>query len=164
MLHFPLGGVKRDGGSCYLSKPLKKQRIRPELQARGHRRTRAAHAVELAEDYVEVVADLISEHGEARVSDIAARLGVTHVTVTKKIALLARDGLVTTKPYRSIFLTPAGEEMARRSKERHQIVLDFLLQLGVPKEAALADSEGIEHHVSSATLEAFSRFVKANKQ
>ncbi|MCB0345071.1 MAG: manganese-binding transcriptional regulator MntR [Bdellovibrionales bacterium] len=141
-------------------KPKVKRVVKPELQAKGHMRTRAAHATELAEDYVEVISDLLDEHGEARVSDIAARIGVTHVTVTKKVSLLARDGLVTTKPYRSIFLTDLGREVARRSRERHQIVVDFLVKLGVPKDAAHTDAEGIEHHVSSVTLEAFKRFVK----
>lgn len=129
------------------------------LKTRGHVATRRAHSTELAEDYVEVIADLIAESGEARAIDIARRLGVTHVTVTKKIARLARDGLVSTKPYRSIFLTGEGQEIAARCRERHQIVMNFLIALGVDKEVALTDSEGIEHHVSDETLAAFKRFT-----
>lgn len=138
-------------------------RNKPDVQAKGHSRRREDHASELAEDYVEVIADLIDEQGEARVIDIAHRLGVTHVTVSKKVTLLARDGLVETKPYRAIFLTKHGREMAARSKERHQVVLDFLRALGVKAEVALADAEGIEHHVSEETLKAFRRFLRKSK-
>ena len=143
------------------SKP--KENCPEQAQARGHHQTREAHATELAEDYVEVIADLIDETGEARAIDIARRLGVTHVTVNKKINRLMRDGLVSTQPYRSIFLTDDGWEIAKKSRERHKIVLDFLIALGVSQGVAIADSEGIEHHVSDETLQAFKRYLKANK-
>lgn len=129
------------------------------LSSSVHQKTRAAHLTELTEDYVEVIADLIEASGEARATDIARRLGVTHVTVTRKIARMARDGLVSTRPYRSIFLTPAGQKIAAQSREKHQIVMNFLIALGVDKKTALTDSEGIEHHVSEKTLQAFKRFT-----
>jgi DtxR family manganese transport transcriptional regulator len=127
--------------------------------ADGHRRTRLDHARELAEDYVELIDHLIREHGEARAVDIARHLGVTHVTVTKSIGRLRREGLVTAEPYRSIFLTPDGRELARQARERHRLVLDFLLAIGVPRSDAETDAEGVEHHVSRRTLEAMRRFV-----
>src|SRR5690242_4497095 len=77
-------------------------------RAAPHRSTRLAHASELAEDYVETIADLIDSHGEARVTDIAQSLGVSHVTVVRTVARLQRQRLVTARPYRSIFLTPRG--------------------------------------------------------
>ena len=70
-------------------------------QAERFRRVRDAHQAELAEDYVELIADLIEQTGEARVVDLSARLGVTNATVTNTIQRLQRDGLVTSKPYRS---------------------------------------------------------------
>lgn len=124
-----------------------------------HRRTRRAHASEIAEDYVEAIADLIDSAGEARVVDIARRLGVTHVTVTRTVARLQRDGLVTAKPYRSIFLTDAGRRLAEQARHRHEIVVAFLLSLGVSPAVAHADAEGIEHHVSRETLAAMERFA-----
>jgi DtxR family manganese transport transcriptional regulator len=132
----------------------------PATSARGHQRTREDHARELAEDYVEIIDDLIRETGEARAVDIAARLGVTHVTVTNTINRLKRGGLVTSEPYRSVFLTKEGKRLAEASRKRHQLVLDFLLALGVPEKEAEADAEGIEHHVSAATFEAMKRFLK----
>ncbi len=126
-------------------------------QAASHARTRKAHASELAEDYVEIVADLIASTGEARVVDIARRLGVSHVTVVRTLARLQRAGLVSTRPYRSIFLTGEGARLAEASRRRHEIVLAFLLWLGVPPAIAHTDAEGIEHHVSPQTLAAFER-------
>jgi len=133
---------------------------RDEHQASIHRRTRAAHSQEIAEDYVEVVADLIATHGEARAIDIARRMGVTHVTVTKTVARLQRAGLLTSRPYRSIFLTEKGQKMATDSRRRHDVVVRFLKAVGVSEENALSDAEGIEHHVSAETLAQFERFAK----
>jgi DtxR family manganese transport transcriptional regulator len=119
------------------------------------RRVREAHQTEVAEDYVELIADLIKHTGEARVVDLAERLGVTNATVNNTIQRLQRDGLVTSRPYRSIFLTAKGKELAEMASERHRIVRDFLIHLGVDPAIADADAEGIEHHVSDATLNAF---------
>lgn len=137
--------------------------VPPGAEPRWHHHTRQAHAVETAEDYVEVIANLIRTEGEARVVDVARRLGVTHVTVNRTIARLQRDGWVTAKPYRSIFLTPAGLELAHKVEKRHHLVIAFLRALGVPDAAASADAEGIEHHVGEETLRAFERFLTRHK-
>lgn len=121
-------------------------------RAAAFRKTREAHLTEVAEDYVELIGDLIAEEGEARLTDVAERLGVTQATASKVVARLRRDGLVENKRYRSIFLTERGREMADSSRERHRIVLEFLMALGLDEATAHADSEGIEHHVSDATL------------
>jgi len=132
--------------------------------ARRFRRVRDAHQTELAEDYVELIADLIEQTGEARVVDLAGRLGVTNATVNNTIQRLQRDGLVTCKPYRSIFLTDQGQALAATSRERHRIVRDFLIALGVDPETADADAEGIEHHVSNATLQAFRSYLRKERR
>jgi DtxR family transcriptional regulator, manganese transport regulator len=130
-----------------------------ERQAKRHQRVRVAHQMELAEDYVELIADLIEQSGEARVVDLAGRLGVTNATVNNTIQRLQREGLVVSKPYRSIFLTERGQTLAQASRERHRVVREFLIALGVDAETADADAEGIEHHVSEATLEAFRSYL-----
>ncbi|MEZ6015545.1 MAG: manganese-binding transcriptional regulator MntR [Planctomycetota bacterium] len=116
------------------------------------RRVRESHAMETAEDYVEAIADLIGATGEARVVELARIFGVSHVTVSRTVGRLQTNGLVTTEPYRPIELTELGQRLAAESKRRHQIVLDFLLSLGIPSETAHLDAEGMEHHVSAATL------------
>lgn len=114
----------------------------------------------MAEDYAETIADLITTMGEARIVDIADRLGVSHVTVVRAVARLQRDGFVSTQPYRAIFLTEKGMRLARESRERHDIVISFLKGLGISDETARADAEGIEHHVSPETLAAFAKCLK----
>jgi len=128
-------------------------------QARAHKATRRAHAHETAEDYAEAIADLIDAGGEARVVDLAGRLGVSHVTVVRTIARLKREGLVITRPYRSIFLTDEGRLLAADSRRRHAVVERFLRALGISEATVQADAEGIEHHVSEETLSAFERFA-----
>jgi DtxR family manganese transport transcriptional regulator len=133
----------------------------PRSDPRGDAaRARRDHAQELAQDYVELIADLIAHQGEARVVDLARRLGVTHVTVNRTIQRLQRDGFVSAEPYRAIFLTPAGERLARESRERHDLVVRFLVALGVPAAVAESDAEGIEHHVSRETLGAFRQYLE----
>lgn len=132
------------------------------LLPRRFSRIREDHATELAEDYLELIDDLIEETGEARAVDLARRMGVHHVTVTKAVGRLKRDGLVTSEPYRAIFLTDQGKRIAAKSRKRHRMVLDFLLALGVDREVAVLDAEGIEHHISPATMAAMRRFLKRN--
>jgi DtxR family manganese transport transcriptional regulator len=127
------------------------------------RQAREARRLELIEDYVELIADLIREGGEARQVDIAARLGVAQPTVAKMLRRLADEGLIARRPYRGVFLTEAGAALAERSRERHRIVETFLLALGVSADAARRDAEGIEHHASDETLAAFERFAAASR-
>ena len=133
----------------------------PEAPAQAERfgKTRAERSTALLEDYVELIADLFAANGEARATDVARRQGVTHPTALKNIARLRREGLVTARPYRGLFLTEAGRKLADAARARHRIVVDLLVAVGAPREAAEADAEGMEHHVSNATLKAFERFL-----
>jgi len=152
---------------------LRSERPRQEAQDEPVRpahfqAARAAQARVLLEDYVELIAELIRQGGDAEPqasvgpSRIARSLGVSHASAIKCIGRLCRAGLAETQPYRGVSLTQAGEALAARVQRRHRIVLDLLVSLGVPAEAAQADAEGIEHHVSSATLDAFERFLAAD--
>ncbi|WP_197916021.1 manganese-binding transcriptional regulator MntR [Thiosulfatihalobacter marinus] len=127
----------------------------PETQADGFATVRQAHGSEVAEDYVELIAELIETRGEARPVDIAERLGVKPPTVTKNISRLKAAGLVRREPYRAVFLTETGQALANACRHRHRIVVTFLISLGIDAETAERDAEGIEHHVSDATLAAF---------
>jgi len=128
--------------------------------ARNPSRTRQEHSEETAQDYVEMIAELIDTTGEARVIDLARRLGVTHVTVSRTLQRLRRAGFITSLPYRSIFLTAAGKRLSDESRHRHEVVVEFLQSIGVPAAVAHSDSEGIEHHVSSETLAAFEKHLR----
>jgi DtxR family manganese transport transcriptional regulator len=127
--------------------------------ARARKRDRAA----VAEDYVELIADLLDAEGEARSVDVANRLGVTQATVNAAVGRLQRDGLVETRPYRGLFLTEMGRRIAQAARRRHELVVRLLLALGLDPATAEADAEGIEHHVSDATLQAIERFLAGGR-
>lgn len=136
------------------------QLVNVEEHVEGFRQVREAHRRELIDDYVELISDLIREVGEARQVDMAARLGVSQPTVAKMLKRLATMGLIEMNPWRGVFLTAEGEKLAQESRERHQIVENFLLVLGVSPEIARRDAEGMEHHVSEETLDAFRLFTQ----
>lgn len=134
-----------------------------ETQARRFEKARTAQATAILEDYAELISDLIASEGEARPTDIARRLGVSHATAIKSIARLKREGLATSKLYRGVFLTESGESLAQRVRARHRLVIELLVAVGVPQAAAEVDAEGIEHHVSDETLAAFSRYLRKRR-
>ena len=129
-----------------------------------YQRIRDDHATELAEDYVEAIAEVIDENDVCRVTDLAEHFGVSHVTVIRAVRRFERDGLVKVEQNEPIELTQRGAELADACLRRHQIVYEFLLALGVAEKTAAADAEGIEHHVSSETLKHMTRFVRQRKQ
>ena len=131
-----------------------------DAQASGFEAVRAAHQSEMVEDYVELIADLISQAGSARPVEIAERLGVSQPTVSKNLARLKREGFIAHEPYRSVRLTGAGRRLAEACRIRHRIVVEFLKALGLPADIAERDAEGIEHHVSEETLTLFEAFTQ----
>jgi DtxR family transcriptional regulator, manganese transport regulator len=149
--------------ACYthrMSVAARKGSLPPaEDHAARFERQRKADRASVAEDYVELIADLLREEGEARAVDLARRIGVSQATVAATVARLRRDGLVETKPYRGLFLTKAGSAVAAATKARHELVVRFLLALGLDRETAEADAEGLEHHASEKALAAFAKFL-----
>lgn len=133
---------------------------KPTSIANRHRRTRNDHASETAEDYVEAIAEVIALSGRCRVVDLAERFAVSHVTVTRTVSRLQRDGLVETEPYGPISLTDQGRQLAAESHQRHATVLAFLRAIGVSESVAAADTEGIEHHVSPETLRCMQQLTR----
>ena len=131
-----------------------------DTQVESFRQTRNNRRTELVEDYVELIADLIDDGGEARQVDIAQRLGVAQPTVAKMLKRLVAERYIQQRRYRGIFLTDRGRLLASRSRERHRIVESFLRAIGVGEETARIDAEGIEHHVSPETLDAFRLFLE----
>ena len=125
---------------------------------------RNAHKTENTEDYLELIADLHNEIGEARIVDIAKKLGIAQATANKTIKRLQSQGFIKKEPYRSLFLTLKGQKVASYSKKRHKIVYNFLLNLGIDRKTAISDSEGIEHHVSKKTLRKMENFNKIKKR
>jgi len=125
------------------------------------KKVRNAHKTENTEDYLELIANLLNKNGEARIVDIAIKLGIAQATANKTIKRLQVQGYVKKEPYRSIFLTLKGQKIASHYKKKHNIVYGFLLNLGVDKKIAAADAEGIEHHVSKKTLSKMEKFNRS---
>ncbi len=151
------GSLGRDylGKYASMSTPSKKQSRSAPFQA-----TRSHHSQESAEDYTELIADLITEKGEARTCDIAKHLGISHVTALRTLQRLTHQGYVKAGGRQPISLTKKGAETASLSKRRHDILIRFFTALGVPRHISEIDVEGMEHHVSSVTLEAINRHLK----
>lgn len=115
---------------------------------------------EILEDYVEAIQEILEIKGDVKNADLAIHFGVSQATVNKNLKRLIASKLATSEPYRSIFLTNEGRKLAAISKEKHNIVYQFLIKLGVSKKIAQYDSEGIEHHVSDETLKLMKNFSK----
>ena len=137
---------------------------KPHKRSIPFRQTREQHLLEAAEDYTELIFELIEETGEARTGEIAKRLGISHVTALRTIKRLQREGFVNTEPRQPIVLTALGEKTAKAAQEKHIVLLDFLLQLGVPQKIAEKDVEGIEHHISKVTLDIIRAQLKNLKE
>jgi len=122
-------------------------------------RTRADHAIEILEDYTEAIAQINKENGECRVMDLARHFGVSHVSVIQVLQRLKDNHFIENGLRKPIILTHKGETLARKCAKRHGIVLKFLLKIGVSEKNAIIDSEGLEHHISSETLECMKNFI-----
>ena len=94
-------------------------------------RTRADHAMEILEDYTEVIAKIIKENDECRVMDLARHFGVSHVSVIQVLQRLTANGFIEGEARKPIVLTEKGSAIARTCANRHKIVRSFLLKIGV---------------------------------
>lgn len=113
------------------------------------------------EDYLERIYGLVREKGYARVVDIAGLLEVQSPSVTRMVQKLAKEGFLKYEKYRGIVLTPLGETLGKSMKRRHKSLEEFLRIIGVTDAKTIwKDVEGIEHHVSPATMDAIRTLVQ----
>ena len=106
-----------------------------------------------AEDYLERIHELIERKGYARVVDIATSLKVRRASVTSMVQKLAEEGYLQYEKYRGLLLTDEGRAVARKIQSRHATLSRFFSLFDLDAEAQRLDIEGIEHHLSPATLE-----------
>lgn len=106
------------------------------------------------EDYLEQILELIRTKGYARVVDIAQRLSISQASVTNMVQRLDAEGFLRYEKYRGLALTEAGEALAQNITRRHRLLTDFLQLLGLDDETIYRDVEGMEHHLSPATVRA----------
>lgn len=105
-----------------------------------------------AEDYLERIHELIEEKGYARVVDIASSLQVKQASVTSMVQKLGESGYLNYEKYRGLILTDKGREVACRIQSRHVTLARFFSLFGLDAETQRRDIEGIEHHLSPATV------------
>lgn len=110
-----------------------------------------------AEDYLEAMLMLKEERGYIRSIDVAARLGVTKPSVSYATKRLRENGYIAMDPAGMITLLPTGLEIAERIYERHKLLTELLLRLGVSPETAREDACKIEHDLSVETFDAIRR-------
>ncbi len=119
----------------------------------------AASRSESTEDHLERIQELVDQKGYARVSDIAASLGLSTSTVSNMVRRLAKRGFVNYEKYRGFTLTEEGREVANHVKVRHRILTEMLQLLGISPETVEQEVEVIEHHLRPETLRVFSKLV-----
>jgi Mn-dependent DtxR family transcriptional regulator len=111
------------------------------------------HPSQSAEDYLERIHELIQEKGYARVVDIASSLEVKQASVTSMVQKLGEAGFLNYVKYRGLVLTDKGRAVAEQIQQRHATLSRFFSLMGIAPEAQRSDIEGIEHHLSTETLE-----------
>jgi Mn-dependent DtxR family transcriptional regulator len=106
-----------------------------------------------AEDYLERIHELIQEKGYARVVDIASSLAVTQASVTSMVQKLGELGYLNYEKYRGLILTERGKAVATGIQKRHETLSRFFSLFGLDEQTQKQDIEGIEHHLSPATVD-----------
>ena len=118
---------------------------------------------ESAENYLESIFVIKKQKGFVRSIDIANDLGVSKPSVSVAMKNFREEGYITVDPDGYIYLTDKGLEIANRVYERHEIISEALMAIGVSKESALVDSCKIEHVISEESFLRIKEFV-ANKK
>ena len=117
-----------------------------------------------AEDYLEAMLIMKEEHGVIRSIDIATHLGVTKPSVSYATKQLRESGYINMNPDdHEITLTDKGMSIASTIYERHKMLTDFFVGIGVDPKTAREDACKIEHDISHETFEALCRYAKSHK-
>ena len=113
------------------------------------------------EDYLEVIHVLLQTNKIARIRDIAAALTVKMPSVARAVAELKKQGLVSQEPYSGVELTEEGKRVAVVILNRHLLLRQFLIHLGVSDDNANTDACNMEHILSAETLAKIEEFMKS---
>ena len=111
------------------------------------------------EDYLEVIAELVDMKGYATTLDISRYMNVSAPSVTKMLKRLDENVYLEYEKYHGINLTKSGIQLALTIRQKHSILLEFFEILGIGKDVANQDAEGIEHHLNPKTIKQLRKFV-----
>lgn len=124
----------------------------------AHQSTKPASSSRM-EDYLEVIAELVEMKGYATTLDISRYLDVSAPSVTKMLQRLDDSGYLEYEKYHGINLTAKGAQVAETIRQKHGILLEFFEILGVGRETANQDAEGVEHHLNPKTIRQLRKFI-----
>lgn len=114
---------------------------------------------ESGEMYLETVYILSQKGSFVRSIDVAEYMGFSKPSVSRGVGILKRDGYLNVDKDGYLTLTEAGLDRARKIYERHTVIRDMLIRLGVDEETASQDACRIEHIISDASFQAICRHV-----
>ncbi len=115
---------------------------------------------ESGEMYLETIYLLRKEKGFVRAIDVASELGYSKASVSRAMGILQKGGYIKVGQDGGITLTESGLEVAERTYERHTVLSDLFMRLGVDEENAVRDACKIEHVISSATFSAIKKHLE----
>ncbi len=114
---------------------------------------------ESGEMYLETIYILTENNPHVRSIDVCDYMGFSKPSVSRAIGLLKSGGYVTVDADGYLTLTDSGREIAEKMYERHKLVTEFLMSLGVSEKVATDDACKIEHHLSDESFEALKRHI-----
>lgn len=117
---------------------------------------------ESAENYLEAILMIQKEKGSVRSIDVAHQLSFSKPSVSRAVSLLRENGYILMDREGLLELTPAGLEIAERIYERHILISQWLVSLGVPAEIATEDACKMEHDVSAITFQKLKEYIEAH--
>ena len=118
------------------------------------------HLQESGEMYLETILILTEQSAGVRSIDVCEHMGFSKPSVSRAIGLLKSGGYVSVDADGFISLTELGAEVAHKMYDRHKMIRDFLVSLGVSEEIASSDACKIEHHISDESFDAIKEFMK----
>lgn len=116
-----------------------------------------------AEDYLETILIIKNDKGAVRSIDVAQHLGFSKPSVSRAMNLLKTNGYITMERDGWLTLTETGSEIAERIYERHRLLSEWLIALGVSPETAAADACKIEHDISNETFDKIKEHIQKNR-
>ena len=115
------------------------------------------------EMYLETIYILKNETGAVRSLDVAEHMGFSKPSVSRAVKLLKAEGYITVDESGLLFLTKEGEKIAKTMYERHTILTEMFISLGVDEETAADDACKIEHSISDKSFEAIKKHLLKNR-
>lgn len=122
------------------------------------------HLQESGEMYLETILILSKKSPSVRAIDVSESMGYSKPSVSRALGLLKDGGFVTSDHDGFLTLTDSGKEIAEKTYERHTLLTEFFIRLGVNQEVAAEDACKIEHHISDETFEAIKKHASLNRE